>query len=449
MGKASQQRIDLVFKRKRDDTNEVEEDPSPPADHPIPLHLVELEQQQNQNGLQQNQPVLFKGIEFLQRDPGLRPQIWQYPPEQRDSVRRAYLLLTAMQPRLQNYEPSGEIGHQRCFKYNWFAQFPSWLEYSEDKHRAYCLYCFVASKKESTRGGSHVFTVDGFDSWKRVNCGKHCAFLTHIGSGPCSSHNNAVTECHALLNQPCHIENVMVAKDKEKVERNCLRLKVSIAVVKWLARQACAFRGHDERPQSKIKGIFLEMVELLAEFNPEVAKVVMGNAPYNSKYTSPDIQKEILSIFACKIRKHIREEIGDSKFSILVDETCDVAKREQMALILRFVDKGGVLQERFFDLIHVENTRSLTLKNKLTYVLSNHGFDIQNLRGQGYDGASNMRGDLNGLQALFLQECPYAYYAHCYAHRLQLALVDASKEVVPISQFFQKLVCLVNTVNSS
>lgn len=241
----------------------------------------------------------------------------------------------------------------------------------------------------------------------------------------------------------------MVAKDKEKVERNCLRLKVSIAVVKWLARQACAFRGHDERPQSKIKGIFLEMVELLAEFNPEVAKVVMGNAPYNSKYTSPDIQKEILSIFACKIRKHIREEIGDSKFSILVDETCDVAKREQMALILRFVDKGGVLQERFFDLIHVENTRSLTLKNKLTYVLSNHGFDIQNLRGQGYDGASNMRGDLNGLQALFLQECPYAYYAHCYAHRLQLALVDASKEVVPISQFFQKLVCLVNTVNSS
>ncbi|KAM3372293.1 hypothetical protein ACQJBY_019277 [Aegilops geniculata] len=241
----------------------------------------------------------------------------------------------------------------------------------------------------------------------------------------------------------------MVAKDKEKVETNHLRLKVSIAVVKWLARQACAFRGHDERPRSKNKGNSLEMVELLTEFNPEVAKVVMGNAPYNSKYTSPDIQKEILSIFACKISKHIREEIGDSKFSILVDETCDVAKREQMALILRFADKGGVLQERFFDLIHVENTRSLTLKNKLTYVLSNHGFDIQNLRGQGYDGASNMRGDLNGLQALFLQECPYAYYVHCYAHRLQLALVDASKEVVPVSQFFQKLVYIINTVDSS
>jgi hypothetical protein len=56
------------------------------------------------------------------------------------------------------------------------------LEYSEDKQCAYCLFCFVSSNKENTRGSSHVFTVDGFNSWKRVNCGKHCAFLTHIGS---------------------------------------------------------------------------------------------------------------------------------------------------------------------------------------------------------------------------------------------------------------------------
>jgi hypothetical protein len=85
----------------------------------------------------------------------------------------------------------------------------------------------------------------------------------------------------------------------------------------------------------------------------------------------------------------------------------------------------------------------------LSNVLSKHAFDVQNLRGQGYDGASNMRGEFNGLQALFLRECPYAYYVHCYAHRLQLALVAASKEVVPVSQFFQKLLFIVNTVDSS
>ncbi|XP_044382616.1 zinc finger protein 862 isoform X1 [Triticum aestivum] len=60
-----------------------------------------------------------------------------------------------------------------------------------------------------------------------------------------------------------------------------------------------------------------------------------------------------------------------------------------------------------------------------------------------------MRGELNGLQSLFLKVCPYAYYVHCYAHRLQLALVDASKEVVPVAQFFQKLIFIINTVDSS
>jgi hypothetical protein len=105
-----------------------------------------------------------------------------------------------------------------------------------------------------------------------------------------------------------------------------------------------------------------------------------------------------------------------------------------MALVVRFVDKDGILEERFYDLIHVANTRFLTLKDELCFILSNHGFNIKNLRGQGYDGASNMRGGWNGLQALFLQECPYTYYVHCYAYRFQLALVDSSKEVVPISQ---------------
>jgi hypothetical protein len=60
-----------------------------------------------------------------------------------------------------------------------------------------------------------------------------------------------------------------------------------------------------------------------------------------------------------------------------------------------------------------------------------------------------MRGEFNGLQALFLRECPYAHYVHCYAHRFQLALVAASKEVVHVAQFFQKLMFIVNTPSSA
>jgi Domain of unknown function (DUF4371) len=63
---------------------------------------------------------------------------------------------------------------------------------------------------------------------------------------------------------------------------------------------------------------------------------MLENAPYSSKYILPKIQKKILTIYADNVRKHIGDEIGDSsKFSIIVDEICDVAKREQMTLVFQ------------------------------------------------------------------------------------------------------------------
>jgi hypothetical protein len=66
----------------------------------------------------------------------------------------------------------------------------------------------------------------------------------------------------------------------------------------------------------------------------------------------------------------------------------------------------------------VSNTTTLTLQNGIYFVLSQHKLAIENIRGQGYDDASNMRGGWNRLQALVSNDCPYVYYIHCFAHRL-------------------------------
>jgi len=75
---------------------------------------------------------------------------------------------------------------------------------------------------------------------------------------------------------------------------------------------------------------------------------VLEDAPFNSKYTSPKIQKVLLNILSSKVKNHIFEKIGYSKFCIVVDEARDESKKEQMALVLRFIDKNGFIQERFF-----------------------------------------------------------------------------------------------------
>ncbi|XP_073281152.1 uncharacterized protein [Primulina huaijiensis] len=150
-----------------------------------------------------------------------------------------------------------------------------------------------------------------------------------------------------------------------------------------------------------------------------------------------------------RVKNAIREQIGVVKYCIIVDEARDESKREQMSIVLRFVDTNGFIQERFFGLVRVSDTAALTLKNAIYSVLGHYNLDVQIIRGQGYDSASNMRGEFNGLQALIVKDCKSAYYVHCFAHRLQLALVAASKNVTSIHQFFDKLTFIVNIVGSS
>ncbi|XP_021812958.1 zinc finger MYM-type protein 1-like [Prunus avium] len=201
---------------------------------------------------------------------------------------------------------------------------------------------------------------------------------------------------------------------------NRLRLTTTIEGIRYLANQALAFRGHDESVDSSNRGNFIEIIKSFARMNIEVKKVFLDKAPQNAQYIAHDKQKQILHIFANKVRKTICKELGKNKFCILVDESLDES-----------------------------DTNALTLKKEICKVLGNNDILVENMCGQEYDGASNMRGSWNGLQALFLQDCPYAYYVHCFAHRLQLALNGAAKDVKVLWRFFLMLTNIVNFVSAS
>jgi len=64
-----------------------------------------------------------------------------------------------------------------------------------------------------------------------------------------------------------------------------------------------------------------------------------------------------------------------------------------MTFIVKFVDRSGIIQEYFFDLVHVKNTTALTFKENIFSVLSHYNLDIQNIKGQVYDNAGDMRGE--------------------------------------------------------
>ncbi|KAL4018303.1 hypothetical protein IC575_021894 [Cucumis melo] len=136
-------------------------------------------------------------------------------------------------------------------------------------------------------------------------------------------------------------------------------------------------------------------------------------------------------------------ETDDSKNQ---DESRDISLKEQMSVVLRYVDEGHVI-ERFIRITHFNNTSALSLKEAIDDFFSQHGLSITNLRGQGYDGASNMQSEFHGLKSLILKENECASYIHCFAHQLQLALVNTAKNHVEIVGFIVKNV--VNVIGAS
>jgi hypothetical protein len=135
-----------------------------------------------------------------------------------------------------------------------------------------------------------------------------------------------------------------------------------------------------------------------------------------------------------------REEIGDVKFYILIDEAEDESKMEKITIILRFVDKDGFIVEWFFPILHVKGTIARNFKNGIMccpfFVTTSklRIFEVRELM----DVVICV--ERNELEALFLRDCPWAYYVHFLAHKLQLALVVASKEAKYVNKFFIHLI---------
>ena len=109
-----------------------------------------------------------------------------------------------------------------------------------------------------------------------------------------------------------------------------------------------------------------------------------------------------------------------------------------MAIVLHYLDAHGVIKEIFIGLVHVMGTSSLTLKSSVDTFFAKYNLSLKRLIGQGYDGASNMRGEFYSLKAKILEENKSAHYIHCFAHQLQLVVVAVARKHVGVEKFSKR-----------
>jgi len=197
-----------------------------------------------------------------------------------------------------------------------------------------------------------------------------------------------------------------------------------------------AYRGHrddqinfsnsEEFISSHNEGNFIELVKFRAETDPILFNHLQ-NAPKNAKYTSKSIQNELIDIVAMQIRDEILSEIKEAKYySVIADEVCDVSNKEQFSICIRYVH-DNIVKETFLDFVEVERITGHVLANKLLHHLALWGLSYSDMRGQCYDGSSNMSGARNGCKEIVQKHAPMATYTHCAAHRLNLAIMSACR----------------------
>ena len=119
--------IDKFFKRKEAECSKanVSDIPSPASDTPSPASNVEVLNPENPSTKIQRVRSNEIDKNSMERDPGLQQQICEYPVNQRDEIRRAYIMVGPYQPILSKYPKSGPEAHPRSFQSSWFKLFPS------------------------------------------------------------------------------------------------------------------------------------------------------------------------------------------------------------------------------------------------------------------------------------------------------------------------------------
>ena len=89
------------------------------------------------------------------------------------------------------------------------------------------------------------------------------------------------------------------------------------------------------------------------------------------------------------------------------------------------------------------------LKETIYSMLAQLSLSPSRIRGQGYDGASNMRGHIHGLRTLIQNDCSSAHYVHCFAHQLQLTLVKVAHKHVEVESLIDLINLALNTIGVS
>ena len=233
--------------------------------------------------------------------------------------------------------------------------------------------------------------------------------------------------CGNRVEKPERTIPVLLDQEKGKqIANNRHILTCIIAAILYCGRQCIALRGDCESTIGHGNpGNFLAMLKIMAEHDPVLKQHMYTPAMKNATYVSPRSQSDIIDVIGRGvIQQALLQEINGATFFTIMSDEVTTFNKEELALVVRFVDNNDNIREEF---LGVKRITGGYIASAILDTLHQLGFSVNNLRGQCYDGARNMSGEVAGVQAIIRQHAPLASYLHCTSHSLNLVLTHSCK----------------------
>lgn len=326
----------------------------------------------------------------------------------------------------------------KSFK-RWKEENP-WLDLNKND-KAVCVICTEGFKNNlvlqldtSDLKSKETWIKNGFCNWKHAadRLRKHSKSSLHL------------KYAEALKNRDSKsiIQRMSTVQEKQMMD-NRTALRKIFSTLRILGRQGLAIRGANNDENSNFVTILRARAEDVSEL-----ETWLNRASYT--WLHHDIQNEILELMATTIVSGNLEEIRKAEFyAILIDETPDVSRKEQISIYLRVTSPNLISTEYFMGFYTTISTKAETLFEILKDVLIRFQLPLNKLRGQCYDGAANVSGKISGLQQRVQKEEPRALYIHCNDHNLNLAVQDALEDVPEAKNFIGVVKELINFIRDS
>jgi len=101
------------------------------------------------------------------------------------------------------------------------------------------------------------------------------------------------------------------------------------------------------------------------------------------------------------------------------------------------------IHENLLAVITVQQSTGKSFSDMLQGVLAENGIDIMKCVGNATDGAVNMQGKCNGFSAWLEKSTPNQVLVWCYAHILDLVILDLTKSPLKQPHYLSLLMILL------